>query len=196
MQQQAGHICHAAHAACAPCAAACGVTGPPRMTDSCSHAHALQSMIQLSRTQDEEVGDGTTSVIILGVLAWKLVARAAGMQGFCGSYTSPTSLHEQRQHHSHHHQNMYSRRIMALADIQHASWPARQRQVPAAGITVAGDTRAALPLEVRVQSTASSAFNTIFTPSHSPAITQLQQPHPSPPHPCYLLPSRRAAARG
>jgi uncharacterized membrane protein len=25
----------------------------------------LQSMIQLSRTQDEEVGDGTTSVIIL-----------------------------------------------------------------------------------------------------------------------------------
>ena len=26
----------------------------------------LQSMIQLSRTQDEEVGDGTTSVIILG----------------------------------------------------------------------------------------------------------------------------------
>ncbi len=27
---------------------------------------ALQSMIQLSRTQDEEVGDGTTSVIILG----------------------------------------------------------------------------------------------------------------------------------
>lgn len=25
-----------------------------------------QSMIQLSRTQDEEVGDGTTSVIILG----------------------------------------------------------------------------------------------------------------------------------
>ena len=26
----------------------------------------LQSMIELSRTQDEEVGDGTTSVIILG----------------------------------------------------------------------------------------------------------------------------------
>lgn len=40
-------------------------------------------MIQLSRTQDEEVGDGTTSVIILGVLAWKLLAWAAGMQGFC-----------------------------------------------------------------------------------------------------------------
>ena len=27
---------------------------------------ALQSVIELSRTQDEEVGDGTTSVIILG----------------------------------------------------------------------------------------------------------------------------------
>jgi T-complex protein 1 subunit gamma len=27
---------------------------------------AAKSMIQLSRTQDEEVGDGTTSVIILG----------------------------------------------------------------------------------------------------------------------------------
>ena len=26
----------------------------------------MQSMIELSRTQDEEVGDGTTSVIILG----------------------------------------------------------------------------------------------------------------------------------
>ena len=26
----------------------------------------LQSMIELSRTQDEEVGDGTTSVIVLG----------------------------------------------------------------------------------------------------------------------------------
>jgi hypothetical protein len=29
----------------------------------------LQSMIELSRTQDEEVGDGTTSVIILGMLS-------------------------------------------------------------------------------------------------------------------------------
>ena len=28
----------------------------------------VQSMIELSRTQDEEVGDGTTSVIILGNL--------------------------------------------------------------------------------------------------------------------------------
>ena len=28
---------------------------------------AAKSMIELSRTQDEEVGDGTTSVIILGM---------------------------------------------------------------------------------------------------------------------------------
>ena len=30
---------------------------------------AAKSMIELSRTQDEEVGDGTTSVIILGTIA-------------------------------------------------------------------------------------------------------------------------------
>ena len=29
---------------------------------------AAKSMIEISRTQDEEVGDGTTSVIILGAL--------------------------------------------------------------------------------------------------------------------------------
>lgn len=29
---------------------------------------AAKSMIELSRTQDEEVGDGTTTVIILGML--------------------------------------------------------------------------------------------------------------------------------
>ncbi len=28
---------------------------------------AAKSMIELSRTQDEEVGDGTTTVIILGI---------------------------------------------------------------------------------------------------------------------------------
>ncbi len=28
----------------------------------------MQSIIELSRTQDEEVGDGTTSVIILGAV--------------------------------------------------------------------------------------------------------------------------------
>lgn len=31
---------------------------------------AAKSMIELSRTQDEEVGDGTTSVIILGTLSF------------------------------------------------------------------------------------------------------------------------------
>lgn len=31
---------------------------------------AAKSMIELSRTQDEEVGDGTTTVIILGLSSW------------------------------------------------------------------------------------------------------------------------------
>lgn len=31
---------------------------------------AAKSMIELSRTQDEEVGDGTTTVIILGMPKW------------------------------------------------------------------------------------------------------------------------------
>ena len=38
---------------------------------------AAKSMIELSRTQDEEVGDGTTTVIILGMLVagtWQFVA--------------------------------------------------------------------------------------------------------------------------
>lgn len=34
---------------------------------------AAKSMIELSRTQDEEVGDGTTSVIILGKLFFILL---------------------------------------------------------------------------------------------------------------------------
>jgi hypothetical protein len=34
---------------------------------------AAKSMIELSRTQDEEVGDGTTSVIILGEYLFKIV---------------------------------------------------------------------------------------------------------------------------
>lgn len=34
---------------------------------------AAKSMIEISRTQDEEVGDGTTSVIILGMFALNLV---------------------------------------------------------------------------------------------------------------------------
>ena len=36
---------------------------------------AAKSMIELSRTQDEEVGDGTTTVIILGMLEDKKVCR-------------------------------------------------------------------------------------------------------------------------
>ena len=38
------------------------------------HAHITQSIIELSRTQDEEVGDGTTSVIILGALWWAAIS--------------------------------------------------------------------------------------------------------------------------
>ena len=33
---------------------------------------AAKSMIELSRTQDEEVGDGTTTVIILGMRLWSV----------------------------------------------------------------------------------------------------------------------------
>lgn len=33
---------------------------------------AAKSMIELSRTQDEEVGDGTTTVIILGIGTFRL----------------------------------------------------------------------------------------------------------------------------
>lgn len=35
---------------------------------------AAKSMIELSRTQDEEVGDGTTTVIILGILAFQFTS--------------------------------------------------------------------------------------------------------------------------
>lgn len=34
---------------------------------------AAKSMIELSRTQDEEVGDGTTTVIILGIWCLRLL---------------------------------------------------------------------------------------------------------------------------
>ena len=40
--------------------------GAENLTSRPSVITAAQSMIELSRTQDEEVGDGTTSVIILG----------------------------------------------------------------------------------------------------------------------------------
>jgi hypothetical protein len=38
---------------------------------------AAKSMIELSRTQDEEVGDGTTSVIILGTFLQSIVEGVA-----------------------------------------------------------------------------------------------------------------------
>ena len=46
----------------------------------------MQSMIELSRTQDEEVGDGTTSVIILG------------NQAPAHALSSKTVLHRQTLH--------------------------------------------------------------------------------------------------
>lgn len=42
----------------------------------------LQSVIELSRTQDEEVGDGTTSVIVLGTPP-QLTARRACVEAIC-----------------------------------------------------------------------------------------------------------------
>ena len=50
---------------------------------------AAKSMIELSRTQDEEVGDGTTSVIILGMnLNTKLIN---SWRNACSSRTIPFS---------------------------------------------------------------------------------------------------------
>jgi len=46
------------------------------MLSSLCHVHPMQSIIELSRTQDEEVGDGTTSVIILGALLAGCVGNA------------------------------------------------------------------------------------------------------------------------
>jgi len=47
--------------------AVAAVRVPGARTDAARRLCA-QSMIELARTQDEEVGDGTTSVIILGAL--------------------------------------------------------------------------------------------------------------------------------
>lgn len=41
---------------------------------------AAKSMIELSRAQDEEVGDGTTSVIILGAFVLMCLLRAQATQ--------------------------------------------------------------------------------------------------------------------
>jgi len=52
-------------------------------------------MIEISRTQDEEVGDGTTSVIILGKdVLWLQVITSVCFPRFCiiiGCYTCATS---------------------------------------------------------------------------------------------------------
>jgi len=48
---------------------------------------AAKSMIELSRTQDEEVGDGTTSVIILGKLI--LTSRAVADDKLARSWPTP-----------------------------------------------------------------------------------------------------------
>ena len=53
----------------------------------CDVTHpAAKSMIELSRTQDEEVGDGTTSVIILGACAQRasILRFAATARGWAG----------------------------------------------------------------------------------------------------------------
>ena len=43
---------------------------------------AAKSMIELARTQDEEVGDGTTSVIILGISNSNLFIKILGTINF------------------------------------------------------------------------------------------------------------------
>lgn len=54
----------------------------------------LQSIIELSRTQDEEVGDGTTSVIILGGSLYIQDEVAEVVQLQLGSpQTTNTTLH-------------------------------------------------------------------------------------------------------
>ena len=50
---------------------------------------AAKSMIELSRTQDEEVGDGTTTVIILGI--WKRQLLYIDMLTYCSWRNSGTS---------------------------------------------------------------------------------------------------------
>lgn len=54
---------------------------------------AAKSMIELSRTQDEEVGDGTTTVIILGKNFLRLIVLSKLMRSSgrnLGSSSSPT----------------------------------------------------------------------------------------------------------
>ena len=52
---------------------------------------AAKSMIELSRTQDEEVGDGTTTVIILGICSptWLIPKLMSGSGRNLGPSPSP-----------------------------------------------------------------------------------------------------------
>ena len=50
---------------------------------------AAKSMIELSRTQDEEVGDGTTSVIILGASYIYLIVQRDADQQLERSWPTP-----------------------------------------------------------------------------------------------------------
>lgn len=53
---------------------------------------AAKSMIELSRTQDEEVGDGTTTVIILGSQEWlDLSAHELTVHSWRNTGTSPST---------------------------------------------------------------------------------------------------------
>jgi T-complex protein 1 subunit gamma len=65
---------------CSGCARACAaLRNCTRKTDAATATTgAQQSMIELARTQDEEVGDGTTSVIILGAWRRRCGARRVG----------------------------------------------------------------------------------------------------------------------
>jgi T-complex protein 1 subunit gamma len=47
---------------------------------------AAKSMIELSRTQDEEVGDGTTSVIVLGIFSFFLLLPLISFHSFLISH--------------------------------------------------------------------------------------------------------------
>ena len=64
---------------------------------------AAKSMIELSRTQDEEVGDGTTTVIILGIHPSCCPCRGAlTLYSWRDPCTSPTSTRTQHPPCRHH----------------------------------------------------------------------------------------------
>ncbi len=74
------------------------------------HHPAAKTMIEISRTQDEEVGDGTTSVIILGELfGWQTTASRLAVwivgnrqwSKLCGSTCTHTHTHTHTHFHTH-----------------------------------------------------------------------------------------------